>query len=447
MNQSRPIVGLGMINSLKVALLHGHNYISEIEAHHARVFRTTNLKNLVRLLLEKPVDLIVIPTDTVPVNKLIKIYDEYQVPVLFVGGKTPRIKQSQLCFGWAENVENINSEIINMSEKIKFQRIHRENVKVRYIIDNVRKFSDTMVYTTKDLFISGLKEFFKRSFKMDSCHWVEVKPSSSKLPPILKLKNELENQKVSQLGLIRDLDNCTMEVCYQDEFQIWKTNSGDYLVMIWIPQSNNTSQCVILNKIKIKNHNHFRDLIHDLSPLLKRRWDICLRVGEAQEQVYQDSLTSLYNQRFLTEVLDKKIEENKRYKTPFSVLFIDVDHFKRVNDSLGHVIGSGVLMKLGDLLKKQIRNSDYAFRYGGDEFIILLSHTEGEDAVLVSERIRAQVEKENFEFDGIKVKITVSIGLAFFPEHAKSAESIIRIADEAMYYGKNKSRNIVYKAS
>lgn len=130
-----------------------------------------------------------------------------------------------------------------------------------------------------------------------------------------------------------------------------------------------------------------------------------------------------------------------------SVLFIDVDHFKRVNDSLGHIVGSGVLKELGALLQGQIRTSDYAFRYGGDEFIVLLSHTAGQDAELVAERIRAKVEKSLFTVSEIEVKITVSIGLAFYPDHAQSADEIIRIADEAMYYGKHKSRNVVYKAS
>ena len=141
------------------------------------------------------------------------------------------------------------------------------------------------------------------------------------------------------------------------------------------------------------------------------------------------------------------MEENRRYDTPFSVLFIDVDHFKRVNDSMGHVVGSGVLKQLGDVLTDQIRSSDYAFRYGGDEFIILLSHTEGIEAENVAERIRKQVEKQVFSVNKVDVQITISIGLAFYPEHAQSAEEIVRIADEAMYYGKNKSRNIVYKAS
>jgi diguanylate cyclase (GGDEF)-like protein len=318
---------------------------------------------------------------------------------------------------------------------------------MKFTLEGTTDFTMSVLHTTKDMFISETKKFFTTRFKLESCHWVEVKPASSKLPPILKLKQELEKQKVNQGSLISVLDNCTSEIAHQPGYQIWKTNSGDYLALLWIPLDDNLSQCVILNKIQIKSRRNFESLLKALGPFLYRRWNLCMTVGEAQQQVYKDSLTNLYTQKFLNEVVAKKIEEYKRYKTAFSILFIDVDHFKRVNDSLGHVIGSGVLKEMGNLLEEQIRHSDYAFRYGGDEFIVLLSHTEGDDAVRVAERIRSRVEAHDFDVNGICVNITVSIGLAFFPVHADSAEDIIRIADEAMYYGKNKSRNIVYKAS
>jgi diguanylate cyclase (GGDEF)-like protein len=118
-----------------------------------------------------------------------------------------------------------------------------------------------------------------------------------------------------------------------------------------------------------------------------------------------------------------------------------------VNDGRGHYIGSKLLVELGQLFKQQVRACDYAFRYGGDEFIILLSSSNAESSKKVAERIRKAVEERTFSVEGQNLNLTVSIGLAAYPEHGQTAASLIQLADQAMYYGKRKSRNIVFVAS
>ncbi len=435
-----------MINSLKVALLNCATKTEHLEPHVLWCHQVRSPKDLVRLLIEKEIDLIVVDGTKSESDKWQKISQSYCVPFLIYGKPKDFPGMAEHCIGFIGSRENLEETLKAGTEKVLRFRSQREVMQVQFTLDSVTSFTDRVMHTTKDLFISDVKNYFRNQFKMENCHWVSVRSTSSKLPAILKLKHELENQKVDQGGLIKDLDDCATEIVNTKDFQIWKTTRGDYLCMLWVHEDENSSHCVILNKVQIKKRTAFEQYLATLIPFLNRRWSLCLTVGEAQSQVYKDSLTSLYNQKFLTEVVDRKIEEYKRYKTPFSILFIDVDHFKRVNDSLGHVVGSAVLQQVGDLLKGQIRTSDFAFRYGGDEFIILLSHTEGEDAVNVAERIRKEVEISEFAVNGLKVRITISIGLAFFPIHADSAEDIIRIADEAMYYGKHKSRNIVYKA-
>src|SRR5690606_38723151 len=108
----------------------------------------------------------------------------------------------------------------------------------------------------------------------------------------------------------------------------------------------------------------------------------------------------------------------------------------------GHWVGSKVLVELGRLIKTSVRSSDYAFRYGGDEFVVVLVDTDVTNAEKVAERIRKKVEQTTFKIDGIQLNVTVSIGLAAFPEHARTSEQVIQMADQAMYYEKNKSRNI-----
>ncbi len=169
--------------------------------------------------------------------------------------------------------------------------------------------------------------------------------------------------------------------------------------------------------------------------------------AEARSLCYIDDVTEFYNQRYLGMALDSEISRCQRTNTAFSVLFIDIDHFKKVNDTQGHLIGSNILKQLSKILKTNIRSVDYGFRYGGDEFILLLSNTEQGEAEKVAERIRSQVQGHVFNVDGLDLKITLSIGVATFPEHAETKEQIIGMADKAMYDGKNKSRNIVFVAS
>lgn len=162
---------------------------------------------------------------------------------------------------------------------------------------------------------------------------------------------------------------------------------------------------------------------------------------------YKDDLTDLYNQRYLPLVLEQELKRAQQTTKEFSVLFCDVDFFKTVNDTKGHMVGSRVLVELSRIFKSSIRSSDYAFRYGGDEYVIVLSGANSKHAALVAERLRQRAADATFDINGNVVKITVSIGIATYPEHAKSAEEILHMADEAMYYGKHKSRNVIHVAS
>lgn len=167
----------------------------------------------------------------------------------------------------------------------------------------------------------------------------------------------------------------------------------------------------------------------------------------ARAETYLDELTGLYNQRYLPLALDHEIARARRDRQEFTLLFLDIDFFKQVNDGRGHWVGSRLLVELGKVLRLQVRACDYCFRYGGDEFIVLLGGAGADAAVGVAERIRRAVESKNFEVEGHQIKLTVSIGLAAYPTHAESASSLIQIADHAMYNGKRKSRNIVFVAS
>ncbi|NJD55749.1 MAG: diguanylate cyclase [Nitrospirae bacterium] len=153
-----------------------------------------------------------------------------------------------------------------------------------------------------------------------------------------------------------------------------------------------------------------------------------------------DALTGLFNRRRFHDVLTSEFERAKRYATPFSLVMMDIDHFKRVNDVFGHSVGDSVLKEVATIMKNSIREIDTASRYGGEEFIAILPNTARENARVVAERIRLMIGQH--AFGGIDRNITVSIGISGMPDaKAESEEKLIRCADFALYRAKQLGRD------
>jgi diguanylate cyclase (GGDEF)-like protein len=165
-------------------------------------------------------------------------------------------------------------------------------------------------------------------------------------------------------------------------------------------------------------------------------------VEKIQELTITDDCTGLYNARHLYKTLDTEVYRSSRFGYEFSVLFIDLDHFKAVNDTYGHLIGSKLLAEIGYLIKAQLRLIDFAFRYGGDEFVVLLPQTGKDQALVVAKRLRDGMRASKFCHDeGLNLNVRASIGLATYPHDARDAHDIIRQADEMMYLVKNTTRD------
>lgn len=159
-----------------------------------------------------------------------------------------------------------------------------------------------------------------------------------------------------------------------------------------------------------------------------------------------DGLTGLYNRRFLSERLEEEYSKAVRYATPLSLLVMDVDFFKRVNDDFGHQVGDNALIVVARVLQQSVRESDLVGRYGGEEFVVLLPHTNLDQALNVAEKIRIAVSESPVEGMGER-HLTISIGAAGFPDiSAKKVEDLVRKADEALYRAKEGGRNQVIKA-
>jgi diguanylate cyclase (GGDEF)-like protein len=165
-------------------------------------------------------------------------------------------------------------------------------------------------------------------------------------------------------------------------------------------------------------------------------------VERIQELTITDDCTGLYNARHLYKTLETEVYRSARFGYEFSVLFIDLDHFKQVNDTHGHLIGSKLLAEIGYLIKAQLRLIDYAFRYGGDEFVVLLPQTGKDSALNVARRLRDSLRTSTFcTEENLNLNVRASIGLATYPHDAKTPHDIIRQADEMMYLVKNTTRD------
>jgi len=163
------------------------------------------------------------------------------------------------------------------------------------------------------------------------------------------------------------------------------------------------------------------------------------------ELVITDDLTKLFNTRYLHRTLDTEIYRCDRYKTSLSLIFMDVDHFKVINDTYGHLVGSKLLVEIAQLLLRHLRSIDIVARYGGDEYVIVLPQTPPQAAGEIAERLRRNIEQNIFlKKEGYFIKVTASFGVASYPESAKSKEELLKLADEAMYKIKNTTRNGVY---
>ena len=169
-----------------------------------------------------------------------------------------------------------------------------------------------------------------------------------------------------------------------------------------------------------------------------------VRVAEAERLSLTDDLTRLRNARYLRQFLVNEIKRARRYRSNVAALFLDLDDFKQINDLHGHLAGSHALMELAAVVLPSVRDTDCVVRYGGDEFVLILTETGIDEAIQVAERIRAKIEA--YRFTGgrkLNFTLTASFGVAVFPHHALSPQPLIACADRAMYQAKAASKNCI----
>jgi diguanylate cyclase (GGDEF)-like protein len=216
--------------------------------------------------------------------------------------------------------------------------------------------------------------------------------------------------------------------------------------VVAVPIAGKTGVLGVLELVNSMGRASFRPedlpLLTNLADYAAIALDNARFVERISELTITDDATRLYNARHLQFVLDTELYRSRRYSYLLSVVFLDLDHFKEVNDTHGHLAGSRLLWLIGDLLRSHLRLIDTAFRYGGDEFVLVLPQTGKEQARQVVERLRALIAETVFlAEEGLDARVTASFGIATFPEDGSEKKDLIARADEAMYAAKSGGRN------
>jgi len=181
-----------------------------------------------------------------------------------------------------------------------------------------------------------------------------------------------------------------------------------------------------------------------------RYFEAIRREKKLSSLAHTDDVTGLFNQRKLNDDLVDIIKNSKKREQEFSLIFIDLDHFKDINDNYGHRIGSLLLKEMAEIFRKTLRDTDLIYRYGGDEFIIIIPNSDvvNDLSLRIGERLLENIKNEIFSpEENLSIKLSASLGVADFPKHAQTKEQIIEMADKMMYFAKKKGRGIVCHAS
>jgi diguanylate cyclase (GGDEF)-like protein len=191
-------------------------------------------------------------------------------------------------------------------------------------------------------------------------------------------------------------------------------------------------------QLQQKNERLVRDLSKNAEELEQLNTNL-------RDMAIRDPLTGLFNRRYLHEAIDVELARSRRHKRFFSLIFIDVDHFKQYNDAHGHLAGDEVLKGLSTIIQSECRAATVPARYGGEEIVVLLPETEKQGARVVAEKLRVRVEE--YPFPGQETQplgtVTLSMGIATYPEDGGDGRSLLGYADQALYQAKHRGRNTI----
>ena len=274
----------------------------------------------------------------------------------------------------------------------------------------------TLYYEASDG-LEGLKRLLSSPVDLILCDLEMPRIDGFKFLSMLKARPDLQNIPVIILTGMNDKER---------KIKGLEQGASDYITKPFDPDE-------LVARVRI----HLK--IKKLQDELKRSNELLLEISNT------DHLTGLFNRRYMMDALDKEVQRSYRKGGALSLIMLDIDHFKRVNDSFGHLQGDIVLQQVALQLQKELRSYDCAARYGGEEFVAILPDSSLKEAVFVADRIRLAVQGTRFSGPLAKLNITASLGVACFNQetHTSSVDEFIKLADDALYRAKANGRNRV----
>lgn len=326
-------------------------------------------------------------------------------------------------------------------------------------LSDIYKFKKTIeLDENKNVVYSRIKDILKSKFNLTNYAMYEINNKHNKRNLIYISDNQLES--ICHEHIVNaDAQKCrahrTGSNVISSEFQdLCKTCNADDIDYICLPFSINEDYSILISitskkESDITKFNSYipsiKNYLEAAKPVIESR----ILMERLHDTSLRDGMTNLYNRRFLEEFIEQVMNQAKREDEIYHVMMLDVDFFKMVNDTYGHDIGDKVIVALANILKENIRESDLAIRYGGEEFIIMLHNSTDEGALKIAEQMHTAFGKLVFEVAlNEKLQKTVSIGIAKFPTDGDTIWKCIKFADTALYEAKNTGRNkiVTFKA-
>ncbi len=322
-------------------------------------------------------------------------------------------------------------------------------------LSDIYKFKKTIeLDSTKEIIYQRIIDVLYNKYKLSHFAFYEI--------DTLKATRELiyitEGESICKDAVDADASLCrahrTNTTVISSEFtNLCLECNCEGLEYICIPFTINDENSLVISittkdKNKLNKINAFVTSIENYLEAAKPVIESKILMEKLRASSLKDPMTGLYNRRFLEEFIDTVANQAKRNKTTYSVLMLDVDFFKKVNDTYGHDIGDKVITKIGEVLRNSIRESDLAIRYGGEEFVVLLQNATDEGTKKIASKIHSEFAKLVFDVgNGQTMQKTISIGIAKFPKDADSIWKCIKYADTALYVAKTTGRNKIVEYS
>jgi len=305
-------------------------------------------------------------------------------------------------------------------------------------LDNTKEeIYDRFIYVLKEKFHFAHFAFYEVDKQNKTRRLIYITDHTSFCAPIIdqdatECRAYRTNSDIYSTDFPNVCQNCSVN---DKEYTCIPFNINNDLALTLSYSAKDTETIEILNQTlpSIKNYFEAAKAVIESRTLMDKLRDSSLR----------DGATKLYNRRFMEEFIDKSAEQALRSNVSYSILMIDIDYFKMVNDTYGHDSGDIVIKSLAEILQAAVRKADLPIRYGGEEFLIFLHNTTKEGALVVAEKIRTQFAAKKYQFGSSTVEKTLSIGIAHFPSDADSIWKVIKFADIALYEAKNSGRNRV----